>query len=92
MQKEFAYFCDKVWIGVPMSEAMTGEEGKIIGSRWVNCNKNGINDTDVRCRLVAQQVDLHAGDAIYAATLPLEAKRMIFSEFASERTWSGFHP
>ena len=40
MQEELAYFCDKVWVGVPLSEAMADKEGKIVGSRWVNCNKN----------------------------------------------------
>ena len=62
---------------------MADPEGKIIGSRWVNCNKNDINDPDVRCRLVAQEVNLHADDSFYAATPPLEAKRQIFSEWAS---------
>jgi hypothetical protein len=83
MQEELAYFCDKVWVGVPMAEALEDTDGKIIGSRWVNCNKNDINDPDVRCRLVAQEINLHHDDSFYAATPPLEAKRMIFSEWAS---------
>ena len=44
MQEELEYFCDKVWVGVPMSEALADPNGKIIGSRWVNCNKNDINN------------------------------------------------
>ena len=83
MQEELAYFCDKVWVGVPLSEALADADGKIIGSRWVNCNKNDINDPDVRCRLVAQEINLHHDDSFYAATPPLEAKRMLFSEWAS---------
>ena len=85
MQEELAYFCDKVWVGVPISEALADPDGKIIGSRWVNCNKNDINDPDVRCRLVAQEVNLHPDDSFYAATPPLEAKRMLFSEWASNQ-------
>ena len=85
MQEELEYFCDKVWVGVPISEAMADKDGKIIGSRWVNCNKNDINDPDVRCRLVAQEVNLHADDSFYAATTPLEAKRLLFSEWASRQ-------
>ena len=77
MQEELAYFCDKVWVGVPLNEALADKDGKIIGSRWVNCNKNDINDPDVRCRLVAQEVNLHADDSFYAATPPLEAKRLL---------------
>ena len=53
--------------------------GKAIGSRWVNCNKNDQADPDVRCRLVGQEVNLFADESFYAATPPLEAKRLIFS-------------
>ena len=83
MQEELAYFCDKVWVGVPLADALADPDGKVIGSRWVNCNKNDVNDPDVRCRLVAQEINLHHDDSFYAATPPLEAKRMIFSEWAS---------
>ena len=85
MQEELAYFCDKVWVGVPLNEALADKDGKIIGSRWVNCNKNDINDPDVRCRLVAQEVNLHVDDSFCAATPPLEAKRLFVSEWASRQ-------
>ena len=39
MHEELEYFCDKVWVAVPLSEAQNDAEGKIVGSRWVNCNK-----------------------------------------------------
>ena len=81
--EELEYFCDRVWVGVPMNVAKNDPDGKIIGSRWVNCNKNDINDPGVRCRLVAQEVNLHADDSFYAATPPLEAKRLLFSNFSS---------
>lgn len=83
MAEELEYFCDRVWVGVPMAEAMADADGKIIGSRWVNCNKNDVNDPDVRCRLVAQEINLHADESFYAATPPLEAKRLLFSEWSS---------
>ena len=85
MFEELQYFCDKVWEAVPLAEAQSDPEGKIIGSRWVNCNKNDINDPDVRCRLVAQEVNVHADESFYAATPPLEAKRLLFSQWASEQ-------
>ena len=66
-----------------MAEAMADADGKIIGSRWVSCNKNDVNDPDVRCRLVAQEINLHADESFYAATPPLEAKRLLFSEWSS---------
>ena len=34
MLDELEYFCDKVWVGVPMEEARNDPDGKIIGSRW----------------------------------------------------------
>ena len=39
--------------------------------------------------LVTQDVNLHADESFYAATPPLEAKRMLFSEFASQRIQNG---
>ena len=74
MQEELGYFCDKVWSGVPLEEPQNDPEGKIIGSRWVNCNKNDITDPDVRCRLVAQEVNLQHDESFYAATPPLRGK------------------
>ena len=38
---------------------------------------------------VAQEVNLLADESCYLATPPLEAKRLIFSEFASEQTRNG---
>ena len=75
MAEELQYVCDRVWVGVPMAEAMADTDGKISGSRWVNRNKNDINDPDVRCRLMAQEIHVHADESFYAATPPLKAKR-----------------
>ena len=77
MQEELAYFCDKAWVGVPLAEAMAKIEGKIIGSRWVTCNKSDVNDPDVRCRLVAQEIKVHADDSFYAATTPLAGQALV---------------
>ena len=84
MHEELQYFCDKVWVAVPLVDAQNDPEGKIIGSRWANCNKNDINDPDVRCRLVAQEVNVHADKSFYVATPPLDAKRLLFSQWATE--------
>ena len=89
MQEELEYFCDKVWVMVPLTEAQSDPDGKIIGSRWVNCNKNDINDPDVRCRLVGQEVNTHADESFYAATPPLEAKRLLFSQWSTEQSRNG---
>ena len=91
MLDELQYFCSIVFRGVTMDEAMNDPSGKIVGCRWVNCNKGDASEPDVRCRLVAQEVNHGDGptEAFYAATPPLEAKRMLFSQWASERTRKG---
>ena len=78
-------FVIKFWALVPINEV----DCKVIGSRWANCNNNEISDPDVRCRLVGQEVNPHADETFDAATPHLEAKRMLFTEFASERARDG---
>ena len=36
MQQVLAYFCNKVWVGVPRADALNDRDGKVIGSRRVN--------------------------------------------------------
>ena len=93
MLDELQYFCSVVFRGVSMNEAVNDQDGKIVGCRWVNCNKGDSSEPDVRCRLVAQEVNHGDGpvDAFYAATPPLEAKRLLFSQWATERTRGGKH-
>ena len=91
MLDELQYFCDTVFRGVPIKDALNDSEGKLVGCRWVNCNKGDTAEPDVRCRLVAQEVNHGDGptDAFYAATPPLEAKRLLFSQWAKERQRDG---
>ena len=91
MHDGISYFCDKVSRGVTYDEAVKDPNGKIIGSRWVNSNKGDAENPDVRCRLVAQEVNKGTGgcDDFYAATPPLEAKRLLFSEWATKKVRHG---
>ena len=91
MLDELQYFCSVVFRGIDISEALKDPSGKVVGCRWVNCNKGDLSDPDVRCRLVAQEVNHGDGptDAFYAATPPLEAKRMLMSQWATERKRDG---
>ena len=91
MLDELQYFCNLVFRGVDIKDALKDPDGKVVGCRWVNCNKGDLSDPDVRCRLVAQEVNHGDGptDAFYAATPPLEAKRMLFSQWATERKRGG---
>jgi hypothetical protein len=92
MLDELTYFCKVVFEGVTTEEAMQDSDGKIVGCRWVNCNKGDAENPDVRCRLVAQEVnhgDASPNDSFYAATPPLEAKRLLFSQWATEQKRDG---
>ena len=84
MLDELSYFNDNVWKGVPLAEAQADPEGKLIGTRCVLCNKNDASDPDVRARLVAQEISTYADESFFAATPTLEAKRLLFSEWAAQ--------
>ena len=54
--EEISYFNERVWTAVPMSEALKVPNAKVIGARFVVCNKNDSLNPDVRARFVAQEV------------------------------------
>lgn len=89
IQEEIDYFNDMVWLGVQLHEALADADAKIISARWVLCNNGDSNAQDVRARYVAQEVATHEDSSFYAATPPLESKRMLFSQWATERTRDG---
>ena len=89
IRDELNYFCDNVWRGCTMSEAHSTPDSKIIPSRWVLCNKGDAEHPDVRARLVGCEINTYKDDSFYASTPPLEAKRMLLSEFATQRTKNG---
>ena len=53
------------------------------------CNKNDNSDPDVRARLVAQEINNNDDMSFFAATPPLESKRMLLSQFATEKFRDG---
>ena len=57
----------------------------MVNVRWVHVNKGSVNEPKVRCRLVAQELKRGKRDEFYAATPPLEAKKMLF--FVSCGLW-----
>lgn len=80
---EMEYFAKlRVYDRVDRSEiARTG--GKLIGTRWVDTNKGDSTNVDVRSRLVGREFNVGRDDALYAATPPLEALRVIISHAAT---------
>ena len=77
IKEELDYFGEKVWEAVPIQDALKERDAKIIGSRWVICNKNDPSNPDIRARLVAQEINTHADTSFFAATPPLESKSML---------------
>ena len=61
-----------VWEEVPVSECGRRTGRRPIGTRWVDVNKGDVHNPEVRCRLVAQEVNTYKEDAFFAATPPLE--------------------
>jgi len=60
------------------------EEGKFIGTRWVDHNKGTAESPEVRSRLVGQEFARgEVRDDLFAATPPLLASRMLLSATAS---------
>lgn len=84
MAHELEYFCSKVWELTSEEEARKDPAAIITGGRWVNRNKGDNKTPKVRCRYVATEVNTESNMDFYAATPPLEAKRMLFSMFAQQ--------
>ena len=63
---------------------MLEETGKApIGVKWVDTNKGDKERPEFRCRLVAKEIKKDKREDLFAATPPLEAKRVLFSLLAS---------
>ena len=82
MEEELNYFNLHVWDAVEQKIAYTTEDFKLVRMRWVICNKGDDAEYDVRARLVACEVNTYKSDEYVASTPPLEAKNLLFSEYA----------
>ncbi len=67
-----------VHVKVPLSQCRgrTGKEP--IGVRWVDVNKGDKVHPEIRSRLVAKEIKVVKREDLFAATPPLEAKKMLF--------------
>ena len=68
-----------VYEKVPISECWNRTGNPPIGTRWVDVNKGDDNKPDYRSRLVAQELNTCKREDLFAATPPLEAKKLLFS-------------
>ena len=75
----------KVYEKVPISECWKETGQGPIGTRWVDINKGDEVNEDYRSRLVAQELKSKSMlEDIFAATPPLEVKKMLFSMAVTE--------
>ena len=91
MLDEIRYICSEVVEGVSWEDMQDDTDRVVVGGRWVTHNKGDVENPRCRGRSVAQEVNT-TGDAdpfFYAATPPLEAKRVLMSRWASERKRQG---
>jgi hypothetical protein len=65
------------------------EKGKLIDVRWIDTNKGDTANPNYRSRLVGREFNTYRDDALYAATPPLEALRLIISHAATIRRQGG---
>ena len=81
-EEELQFFHSKgVWRVVPRAHA-AGQ--RVVGTRWVSCNKGDAEHPEIRCRLVCQEVKTYQSEEFFAATPPLETLRMVLSMAADD--------
>ena len=86
IREELNDFNNTVWHLAEPSDTRKLKDSKTVRSRWVLCNKGDAASPDVRARLVACEVNYGTTTeaSFYAATPPLEAKKILFAKYADE--------
>ena len=74
-----------VWDVRPVAECWAATGRAPIGGRWVDHNKGDEQSPNVRSRWVAKDIARWKDDAMFAATPPLEAVRLLLSDLATRR-------
>ena len=69
---------------VPVDECYEKTGKAPIGARWVGVNKGDIVHPEYRSRLVAQEINKGKREDLFAATPPLEAKKILMSMAVTE--------
>ena len=73
-----------VYVKVPIQRCWDETGKDPIGVRWVDINKGDDADPEYRSRLVAQEIKMDKREDLFAATPPLEAKKMLLSWAVTE--------
>ena len=87
-EEEVGYMHQRnIWRIVPISDSWEKTGKGPVSVRWVDTNKGGLDEWEIRCRLVAR--DFKGGDKdrddLFAGTPPLEAKRLLLSRAVTRR-------
>ena len=73
-----------VYVKVPIQQCWDETGRAPIGVIWVDVNKGDEEFPDYRSRLVAQEIKMDKREDLFAATPPLEAKKMLLSWAVTE--------
>ena len=83
--EELQHFKDHgVYKKVPLEECRRVTGKSPIGTMWLDINTGDALNPDHRSRLVANECNTHHAEEMFAATPPLEAKKILFSMAASQ--------
>ena len=78
-------FKHQVYTKVPIQQCLNATGKPPIGTRWVDVNKGDDLNPEYRSRLVAQELKKNSwADDLFAATPPLEAKKVLFALAVTE--------
>ena len=69
---------------VPIQNCWNDTGKDPIGVRWLTMNKGDDEKPEIRCRIVAKEFNTHKREDLFAATPPLEAKKLFFSFAVTE--------
>ena len=72
-------FAHRAYDKRPISECWHVTGKAPIGCRWIDINEGDDEHPDDRSRLAAKETNQSPSDEMFAATPPLEAKKMLFS-------------
>ena len=73
-----------VYVKVPVDECYEKTGKAPIRARWVDVKKGDSVHPEYRSRLVAKEIKKDKREDLFAATPPLEAKRLLFSVVVTE--------
>jgi len=75
-----------VYEKVPLAQCWSRTGKKPIGVRWVDINKGDIRNPKYRSRLVAMEFKCDKREDLFAATPPVEAKKLLLALAMTEST------